>query len=114
MPIRWLNRDLKNDRSYNKYVHRNENTEISNLSSWLDSFIQFSFSSGHFGQEIRADGERQNGGIESKEGHQWCNLRTGEGAVEGTLNKSLEKEDPVYRNPIEVLWELSQDTIYAF
>lgn len=30
------------------------------------------------------------------------------------LNKCLEKEDPVFRNPIDVLWELSQETKDAF
>lgn len=30
------------------------------------------------------------------------------------LNKCLEKEDPVYRNPLDVLWELSQETKDAF
>ena len=30
------------------------------------------------------------------------------------LNKCLEKENPVYRNPLDVLWELSQETKDAF
>lgn len=30
------------------------------------------------------------------------------------LNKCLEKEDPIYRNPLDVLWELSQETKETF
>ena len=30
------------------------------------------------------------------------------------LNKCLEKEEPIYRNPIDVLWELSKETIDSF
>ena len=30
------------------------------------------------------------------------------------LNKCLENENPVYRNPLDVLWELSQETKNAF
>ena len=30
------------------------------------------------------------------------------------LDKYMEHEDPVYRNPLDVLWELSQETKTAF
>ena len=35
-------------------------------------------------------------------------------AARYALDKHLENEDPVYRNPLDVLWELSQETIDAF
>jgi hypothetical protein len=36
------------------------------------------------------------------------------GAAVYALDKYLEQEDPVYRNPLDVLWELSQETKNAF
>ncbi len=36
------------------------------------------------------------------------------GAAIYALNKYMEDEDPVYRNPLDVLWELSQETKDAF
>jgi hypothetical protein len=36
------------------------------------------------------------------------------GAAVYALDKYLEQENPVYRNPLDVLWELSQETKTAF
>ncbi len=36
------------------------------------------------------------------------------GAAEYALNRYLEKEDSVYQNPLDVYWELSQETKDAF
>lgn len=36
------------------------------------------------------------------------------GAAVYALDKYLEHEEPVYRNPLDVLWELSQETRDAF
>lgn len=36
------------------------------------------------------------------------------GAAVYALNKCLKQEDPAYRDPLDVLWELSKETIDSF
>ena len=47
------------------------------------------------------------------EGHDALSQKINDAAIYA-LNKCLEKENPVYQNPLDVLWELSPETKDAF
>jgi nitrate reductase assembly molybdenum cofactor insertion protein NarJ len=47
------------------------------------------------------------------EGHDALFQKINDAAIYA-LNKCLEKENPVYQNPLDVLWELSPETKDAF
>lgn len=47
------------------------------------------------------------------DGHDPLFRKINEAAVYA-LNKCLEREDPVFRDPLDVLWELSKETIDSF
>jgi len=68
-----------------KKKSNNENVFIINIIIFHSKYI----SPGHWGEEVRADGEGSDGGIESKEGYQWDSVWTGEALGEKFLEEQM-------------------------